>query len=44
MKMTDNDEIFKPNTSGAEVCRTSGQKDLPTMDNLVREFPKCSVI
>ena len=35
VKMTDNDEIFKPDTSGAEVYSTSGQEDLPTMENLV---------
>ena len=36
----DNDEIYKPNTSGAEVCSTSDQEDLPKTEHLVREFPK----
>ena len=39
VKTTDSDKIFKPNTSGAEVYSKSGQEDLPTMDDLVREFP-----
>ena len=43
VKMTDNDEILKPNTSGTEVYSTSGQDDLPTMDNLVIKFLICSV-
>ena len=41
VKMTDNDEILKPSTSSAEVYSTGGQEDLPTMDDLVREFLKC---
>ena len=40
VKMTDNDEIFKPYISGAEVYSASDLEDLPTMDNLLREFPK----
>ena len=40
MKMNDNDEIFKPNASGFEVYSTNGREDLPTVDDLVKEFPK----
>ena len=40
VEISDNDGIFKPNTGGAEVYSTSGQEDLPTMNNSVREFQK----